>query len=439
MKKRILSFCLCFILLFALSVSASASETYEYPIEEMGLTLKVPEEFISTIGMFEIFPMGEADTGINVMMFEYVALSEEDCFALLENEDISEEDQARVRSAMREMAYVFAIDGNRTLSDLINTLDLGSYPAENFSEIGKTEDVTFYLMIDKEGDSAYTASIAPEFAEEYTTLQAGLVEVLKSASFERPQAPGADLVGQVLSFESEDIDGNPVSSEDIFSQHEITMVNIWATWCGPCKSELEELGEIDRRLSSKDCAILGICIDADESPDEARALISENRMDYLNILAFDDMDEVLEIEGYPTTVFVGRSGEILARPISGVPSDISRYETTIDSLLAGDGAAISDSSDATVGTVPGDGSTYNVIVRDSEGDPVKGVAVQFCSDTSCMVGKTDADGVASFEADEGMVYTIHILKVPEGVEKTNEEFSTLDVYSDTYVILQKTA
>ena len=277
MKKRILSFCLCFILLFALSVSASASETYEYPVEEMGLTLEVPEEFISTIGMFEIFPMGEADTGINVMMFEYVALSEEDYFALIENEDISEEDQARVRSAMREMAYVFAIDGNRTLSDLINTLDLGSYPAENFSEIGKTEDVTFYLMIDKEGDSAYTASIAPEFAEEYTTLQAGLAEVLKSASFERPQAPGADLVGQVLSFESEDIDGNPVSSEDIFSQHEITMVNIWATWCGPCKSELEELGEIDRRLSSKDCAILGICIDADESPDEARALISENR------------------------------------------------------------------------------------------------------------------------------------------------------------------
>ena len=152
-----------------------------------------------------------------------------------------------------------------------------------------------------------------------------------------------------------------------------------------------------------------------------------------------DMDEVLEIEGYPTTVFVGRSGEILACPISGVPSDISRYETTIEALLAGDGAAISDSSDATVGTVPGDGSTYNVIVRDSEGDPVKGVAVQFCSDTSCMVGKTDADGVASFEADEGMVYTIHILKVPEGVEKTNEEFSTLDVYSDTYVILQKTA
>ena len=80
-----------------------------------------------------------------------------------------------------------------------------------------------------------------------------------------------------------------------------------------------------------------------------------------------------------------------------------------------------------------------MIVSDQDGNPVKGVVVQFCSDVTCTMAKTDADGLASFDADEGQVYTIHILKAPEGFEKNNEEFRTLDTYCDTKIVIQKTA
>ena len=53
-------------------------------------------------------------------------------------------------------------------------------------------------------------------------------------------------------FETTDIDGNQVSSADIFSQHKITMVNIWGTFCGPCIDEMPDLEVLSGRLAEKD-------------------------------------------------------------------------------------------------------------------------------------------------------------------------------------------
>lgn len=77
---------------------------------------------------------------------------------------------------------------------------------------------------------------------------------------------------------------------------------------------------------------------------------------------------------------------------------------------------------------------YRVFVTDTEGKPVADASVQFCSDVTCTLQKTDADGMASFEADEG-AYTAHVLKVPEGYEKNTREYEFSEEYSDLYIQL----
>ena len=57
--------------------------------------------------------------------------------------------------------------------------------------------------------------------------------------------------------------------------------------------------------------------------------------------------------------------------------------------------------------------SYEVLVTDQGGSPLAGVAVQFCSDTECIMGQTDAKGIAVFEKGAGK-YTVHILSVPQG-------------------------
>ena len=67
---------------------------------------------------------------------------------------------------------------------------------------------------------------------------------------------------------------------------------------------------------------------------------------------------------------------------------------------------------------------------DENGDPVEGAAIQFCDDSSCSFGKTDAQGTAEFNMPEGTAYEVHVLQAPEGYESTDKLFTTLDTYSD---------
>ena len=66
-------------------------------------------------------------------------------------------------------------------------------------------------------------------------------------------------------------------------------------------------------------------------------------------------------------------------------------------------------------------SKYEVLVNDQSGKPVAGVMVQFCSDTECIMGETDANGIAVFEKAAGK-YTVHILKAPDGFAKDDTEY-----------------
>ena len=45
------------------------------------------------------------------------------------------------------------------------------------------------------------------------------------------------------------LDGETVT-QDIFQDHDLTMINIWATFCGPCLSEMPDLGEIHEEYNS---------------------------------------------------------------------------------------------------------------------------------------------------------------------------------------------
>ena len=68
-------------------------------------------------------------------------------------------------------------------------------------------------------------------------------------------------------------------------------------------------------------------------------------------------------------------------------------------------------------------NTYIILVQDAnDSSPISSAMVQFCSDTQCMVSRTDAGGSAAFKADPGS-YTAHVLKVPEGYEVPTEELS----------------
>ena len=175
-----------------------------------------------------------------------------------------------------------------------------------------------------------------------------------------------------------------------------------------------------------------------EELDECREILKEHNVNYLNLMPVEDLDELLAWDGaLPTSYFFDSDGTLLCLGFRGAPRTMEPYETIINSFLNGETVEMEEPE--TPHTAANGEGVYRVIVSDTDGDLVKGATVQFCSDTTCMMGKTDADGMAVFEMEEGPIYTVHILKVPEGYVKNTGEYLTDDTYCDIYVPLDKAA
>ena len=436
--KKILAIAVAVLTLFSVSAFAFADGGKDtWP--DTGITLTYPVEFSDIKGIYMPVSFGMIQDGVCAMTFNYFAISEEESDIYNEKaakDQLTEEDQAKILNASGTLCIVIGIDGGRGPAEILDEIMLEGVAESDLIQVGQHDDMTYYAL--KVEDDDFLERIDPKYAEEYTALQSSLIEALKNAEYVAPQAAGDSIKGMALRFETTDIDGNPVKSEDLFKAHAVTMVNIWATYCGPCKFELPELGELARSLEAagKDAAVVGICCDAEQKLADCKAILAENKVDYLNLLPDYDMLDQMGIALIPTTLFVDRDGNILKDPIEGVPSNLSFYEKTIDSLLAGNTSGAE--TPASEQTAANENNAYRVIVTDNSGNPVKGAMVQFCDDSACMMGITAEDGVAVFpDAKEGHPYIVHILKAPEGYQNTAEEFSVPSTFCDTAVTLQK--
>ncbi|HAV01092.1 MAG TPA: hypothetical protein DCW47_07905 [Lachnospiraceae bacterium] len=417
----------------------SGDNVVEY---EGGLRIAFPDEYINTKGVLDINSYElDSGEGVYVTDFNYAGVTEEwmeEAFG--EVEEPSEEDYKKYSDASAMLTEVITINGNRSLDELVailaeyNTTDQ-KIEKSDLTEFKKEGECTFFRLslYDKEGSE----NLEEGFKEEFDALYDGLDELLeKNTEYFVPVSPFEALIGNKVEFETTDIDGNPITSEEIFSQHEVTMVNVWATWCYWCVYELPELNEVNKRLAEKDCAIVGLVGDGtdEDTIKEAKQLLKENGDEYLNILPWDDaLTEDFPMDaGWPTSFFVDREGKIVSYPVVG--ASVDTYEEVIDQILK-DGKAEVKAEDQSPVTENNVGQ-YRIYVSDTDGKGVSGAMIQFCDDTTCRIDTTDDTGLAVFKVDKGD-YKVHVLKQPQGYKADSNEYKIPDEYSDLHIILEK--
>ena len=169
---------------------------------------------------------------------------------------------------------------------------------------------------------------------EYEALFNAKDQIAPNFTFSRPIGI-QELVeeGTSLSFETLDIHGNPVKSEDIFSGHKVTMLNIWATTCTACISEMPELMRLNEEFEEKGGQIVGLVFDAveDDLITEAKEIASELNIDFMTLLPNDYLRKTFDAMSYPTTYFLNEKGEIMDEPLMG--AKISAYQERMDKYL----------------------------------------------------------------------------------------------------------
>ena len=137
-----------------------------------------------------------------------------------------------------------------------------------------------------------------------------------------------------IAFEGTDLDGNTVSQE-IFTQSKLTMVNVWATYCNPCLSEMPGLGELAAEYDPAEFQIIGIVSDVWEGEDQTlvESLIQKTGADYLHLLANDSIGQAIlsSVSGVPTTFFFDGEGAYLGGVVGSAEKE--KWEEIVLSLI----------------------------------------------------------------------------------------------------------
>lgn len=156
-----------------------------------------------------------------------------------------------------------------------------------------------------------------------------------AASDEDTTETGGTASGTI--FEATDMNGDIVSS-DIFLDSRLTMVNVWATYCGPCLREMPELGELAAEYEPADFQLIGVISDVTEDAkqkdlDYATDLIEQTGADYTHLLLNESLYYSLltDVSAVPTTFFIDEDGVIVETVVGA--RDKTSWKEIIDALL----------------------------------------------------------------------------------------------------------
>ena len=131
------------------------------------------------------------------------------------------------------------------------------------------------------------------------------------------------------------VNGNTVKSEDFYKEKPLTLVNVWGTFCGPCKEEMPDLAKLYDEYKDK-VNFLGVVVDTNVSMDtnvgEAQQIIKDSGVNYKNIMPNPNTEDTLvNITAMPTTFFVNSDGKVLGGFVGKADKD--SLKATIDKLL----------------------------------------------------------------------------------------------------------
>ncbi len=90
------------------------------------------------------------------------------------------------------------------------------------------------------------------------------------------------------------------------------IINVWASWCGPCRQEMGSLERLNRRFGGKQFAMIGIS--TDDYPEAAKAFLKGNKTSFSHFIDKQlQLENMLGADRLPLTMLVDGKGRVLAK------------------------------------------------------------------------------------------------------------------------------
>ena len=191
----------------------------------------------------------------------------------------------------------------------------------------KTTGITTQVVSPVETVSTETAAVEHSEAVAETKLE----DVEETVS-EPSESSVVSLTGEFRVLDAEEYNGTRFTAE-LFTDCDVTMVNVFTTWCTWCIKELPDMVKLAKDMP-EGSKLIAVCADAFDNAADLKTIMEQYGVDFPVLkMTESQVKEIGTIIGYPTTFYVGRNAEILDMSI-GMPSNgVEGYRTKVEQLL----------------------------------------------------------------------------------------------------------
>lgn len=296
-----------------------AQDSYEYPF--LGLTMKLPEELLKQIKAQTIAMISNEGWNENGDVIKYAYLSWSEM-----TEEQKEEEVDKLGTAYEDWCNslgkigvigVYDEDSQKKLDEITGCTE--------HKEIGSSSDgkYKYYLSTNKDAEESLKKEV-----EEIDVTLTEMTPPQQLSAFDQPQdtSSNAENSTTVGKFETKGIDGKDYT-EKVFSDYDLTLVNIFTTWCSPCVNEIPELEKLYEEMKEKGVGVVGVVLDTvgddgkqdEETVKKAGVLQDKTKASYPFLIPDSTMmnGRLNGISAFPETFFVDKEGNIVGETYTG--------------------------------------------------------------------------------------------------------------------------
>ena len=213
-------------------------------------------------------------------------------------------------------------------------------------------------------------------------------------------------------------DGSEAKLSELLKDKEVVVLNIFASWCGPCEKEFPDMEKTYQKYKDK---MEIVAVSGDLVLDEMEDMVKykeEHNLSFLIGMKNESIDS-LKVGGFPTTYIIDRNGRIVFSQ-SGAFLHEGDFEKVVTSLMGDDyeGKQV---------------ALYNFYVTNANKERVSDIEIRLYNDTVNETIKTGEDGIASYFTQDAQDLKIEVLNLPDGYT-SNADSITLGIESGTKMI-----
>ncbi len=129
-------------------------------------------------------------------------------------------------------------------------------------------------------------------------------------------------------FMMKDLQGNKIK----FDQYKgkVVFINLWATWCGPCRAEMADIQKLYDQVDKQKIAFVMLSIDQDKNKGKVESYIHDRSFTFPVFMPSGYLTEQLNVPSIPTTFVVSKEGKIIMKEVGSKNYNTAKFRKFLD-------------------------------------------------------------------------------------------------------------